>query len=113
MSTNVLARLAALKTMPMANLKEEWRAPSPANRPATTEKFLKSRLAYRVQELTYGGLETETLTRLRALTEQLDNADRRRAALEPQRPIAVTRLIREWQGVEHAVTVRDVKSPIT
>jgi hypothetical protein len=67
---------------------------------------LESRLAYRIQELAYGGLKPETVKRLEALGEQLDGGNiavRRRPADE--RPIAGTRLIREWHGVEHTVTV--------
>jgi hypothetical protein len=49
-----------------------------------------------------------TLERLRALGEQLDGgrAEVRRRRMNQDRPIAGTRLIREWQGIEHTVTVR-------
>jgi hypothetical protein len=107
MTDGVLARLAALKTMPMPALKEEWRAlfdrePPPYNRP-----FLESRLAYRIQELAYGGLKPETIQRLEALGEQFDggNIVTRRTRVD-SRPIAGTQLIREWDGIEHCVTVR-------
>jgi hypothetical protein len=56
--------------------------------------------------LAYGGLKPETVARLEALGEQLDGGNvvlrRIRAA---DKPIAGTRLVREYQGVEHAVTV--------
>jgi hypothetical protein len=65
-------------------------------------------LAYRIQELAYGGLKPETLKRLKALGEQLDGVDpKRRRQPANDRPVAGTRLIREYQGVEHCVTVRD------
>jgi hypothetical protein len=69
---------------------------------------MEHRLAYRIQELIYGGLKPETRARLRSIAEQLDaggRAKRRKAGSD--RPIAGTRLIREYQGVEHCVTVRD------
>ena len=103
----VLPRLAALQTATAAELKEQWRAlfgkePPPFNRP-----YLVSRLAYRIQELAYGGLKPETRARLEALGEQLDggNVVLRRIRAD-SRPLAGTRLIREWQGVRHVVTVR-------
>ncbi|MBA3516534.1 MAG: DUF2924 domain-containing protein, partial [Rhizobiales bacterium] len=69
-------------------------------------KYIESRLAYRIQELAYGGLKPETIERLEALGEQLDGANVVvRKARADDRPIAGTRLIREWQGVEHCVTV--------
>jgi Protein of unknown function (DUF2924) len=62
----------------------------------------------RIQELAYGGLKPETIERLEALGEQLDggNIVLRRTRAE-EKPISGTRLIREWRGVEHCVTVRD------
>ncbi|AMN39710.1 DUF2924 domain-containing protein [Rhodoplanes sp. Z2-YC6860] len=67
----------------------------------------ESRLAYRIQELAYGGLKPETIERLEALADELEGkAGRRRPTIET-RPIAGTRMIREWQGVEHCVTVQD------
>jgi len=46
---------------------------------------------------------------LRELAVDLDGGDavRRRQRIGKERPIAGTRLIREYQGVEHCVTVRD------
>ena len=108
MNDQLLARLAALKTTPTPKLKEQWRqlfetAPPPFNR-----RYLESRLAYRIQELTLGGLKPETVRRLEKLGEELDGgrADvRKRPASD--RPISGTRLIREYQGAAHCVTVRE------
>ena len=108
MTDVVLARIAALKTMPAPELKKQWRELFETEPPPYNRRFLESRLAYRIQELTYGGLKPETVKRLEALGEQLDGGRidiRKRKADE--RPIAGTRLIREFQGVEHCVTVRD------
>jgi len=45
---------------------------------------------------------------LEALAEDLDGGDpNRRRQPAKDRPIAGTRLVRGWQGVEHCVTVRD------
>ena len=102
---DVLGRLAALPGASMADLKDQWRALFGAEPPPYSRKFLESRLAYRIQELAYGGLKPETVQRLEALGEQIDgkNITLRRIRQE-QRPITGTRLLREWQGVEHVVT---------
>jgi len=43
---------------------------------------------------------------MEALGEQLDGGDRKKSRVRAdQMPIVGTRLIREWQGVEHVVTV--------
>jgi hypothetical protein len=109
MTNTVLARLAALKTTRTADLKQQWRELFGTEPPPYSRRFLESRLAYRIQELAYGGLKPETIERLEAIAEDLDGGvpDRRRRRAAQDRPIAGTRLIREWQGVEHCVTVRD------
>ena len=102
----VLARLAALQTMPIAELKAQWRTlfgtePPPFNRP-----YLQSRLSYRLQELAFGGLKPETVARLEALGEELERERTvGRRPRYPDRPIAGTRLIREYRRVQHTVTV--------
>ena len=103
---DVLGRLAALKTTPTADLKQQWRELFAAEPPPYNRRFLESRLAYRIQELAYGGLKPETIQRLEALGEQLDGGNPvLRRIRGDDRPIAGTRLIREYQGVEHCVTV--------
>ena len=106
MTDTVLAQLAALKTAPVAELKQKWRDLFDREPPPYNRRFLESRLAYRIQELAYGGLSEETVERLDALADELDGKASKRRTLLASRPIAGTRLIREWNGVEHCVTVR-------
>ena len=99
----VIGRLAEIRTMDIVALKAMWRELFAAEPPPYNRRFLESRLAYRVQELAYGGLKPETLKRLAALAEELE--PRLGARSSDHRPIAGTRLMREWQGVEHCATV--------
>ena len=107
MTDKVLARVVALRTTPIHELKKMWsdlfgKAPPPYNR-----RFLENRLAYRLQELAYGGLKTSTIKRLEQLGEQLDGGKVRvRSRRSDDRPIAGTRLIREWQGTSYEVAVQ-------
>jgi hypothetical protein len=106
-STSVLAQLAALKHAPALALKAKWRELFETEPPPYNRRFLESRLAYRIQELAYGGLKPATVERLKALGKQFDGGSksvRRRGGRDL--PIVGTRLIREYQGVEHCVTVR-------
>jgi hypothetical protein len=107
MSKSVLAQIGALKSMPAAGVKARWRELFDTEPPPYNRRFLESRLAYRIQELAYGGLKPETLERLAALAEEIDGKPARGARRGQERPITGTRLVREWKGVEHSVTVRD------
>ena len=108
MTDAVLAQLAALKHAPASALKIKWRALFDTEPPPYNRRFLESRLAYRIQELAHGGLKPATVEKLRVLAKQYDGKPgARRKIRSDNLPVVGTRLIREWQGVEHRVTVRD------
>ncbi len=103
---SVLAQVAALRSMPAPELRKQWQKLFDTPPPRYNRRFLESRLAYRIQELAYGGLKPAAVARLEALGEQLDGGRitvRRQRA--DNRPMAGTRLIREYQGIEHCATV--------
>src|SRR3569623_1448711 len=106
MSESVLAQLAALKSAPVADLKRKWRDLFEREPPPYNRRFLESRLAYRIQELAYGGLSEAALERLDAIANELEGKIPKSRVAAVGRPITGTRLIREWQGKEHCVTVR-------
>jgi len=106
MTDTIIARITALKSKPTPDLRLLWRDLFESEPPRQNRRFLESRIAYRIQELEYGGLKPATIKRLEALGEDLDGgkAEVRRKRAD-DRPIAGTRLIRDYQGVEHCVTV--------
>ena len=57
------ARLAALKTTATPDLKTLWRDLFDTEPPPFNRRYLESRLAYRIQELAYGGLKPQTVDR--------------------------------------------------
>jgi len=106
MNDSLVARVAALKTSPTPDLKQMWREIFQTEPPPFNRRFLETRLAYRIQELALGRLRRETIKRLEKLGEQLDGGkpDVRRRRTDG-RPLAGTRLIREWDGQRHEVVV--------
>lgn len=107
MNDTVLSQLAALKGASAPALKAKWRELFESEPPAYNRRFLESRLAYRIQELAYGGLSRQTLERLRAMARQYATQTASERKARPlDRPITGTKLIREYQGVEYCVTVR-------
>ena len=56
MNNSVLAQLAALPEKSTAELKQMWRELYDREPPPYNKPFLIKRLAYRIQELAYGGL---------------------------------------------------------
>jgi hypothetical protein len=102
----VLARLSALKNMSVKDLKAEWQSLYGEPAPNNSRIFLEIRLGYRIQELTYGGLDRETRRMLDLLADEVEGLARRKNQIaDPRNPVAGTKLVREWNGVEHTVTV--------
>ena len=107
MNNSVLAQVAALPSKSAAELKQMWRDLYDREPPAYNRQFLIKRLAYRVQELAYGGLSARAEVKLKSLAEEEEHRLKGKAPRRIARPIAGTRLVREWKGVEHHVTVLD------
>ena len=101
------ARLASLPHTPIKKLKEQWHdlfgdAPPPFSRAS-----LEHRLAYRIQELAYGGIDPNTRRILDGLADEAEGLVRhRRPSADPRNPVTGTTLVREWDGVAHHVTVQ-------
>lgn len=106
---SVVAQVADLERLSMGELRTKWEAlydtPPPGS---SNRKQLIARLAYRIQELVYGGLSRETKDRL----EKMGLADGPDGTVQPtprdpHLPVPGTRLIRDWQNRRIEVTVLD------
>lgn len=106
----ILRQLAELDSLPTEELKARWRALYGKEPPRFNRQFLVKRLAYRIQELAYGGMPDELRNRMDRLLEaegynELGVKVRERKPVD-DKPIPGTLLIREWKGERHEVTVR-------
>ena len=105
-NTQVLARLAALKEMTVVELKAQWQALIGTPAPNNSRSFLEQRIAYRIQELTWGGLAKPAAKLLDALADEVEGKKVRQSVIsDPRNPVIGTRLVREWDGAEHVITV--------
>jgi hypothetical protein len=103
----VLVQIARLPKLGYGELKALWREYFGVEPPAYRRGFLVRGLAHRLQELTYGGLKPSCQARLDAMiagTEKPNGQPGRRPRQEVHL-LEGTRLLREWQGVLHEVTV--------
>jgi hypothetical protein len=108
----VLKQIAALYEMDRQQLREHWWELTGKTAPNYNREYLIKRLAYRLQELAYGGLSESAKT---MMTAALREAGYDEQDVEPRRgqgkrtalPLVGTRLVREWNGERHEVTVTD------
>ena len=103
MPQSVVKQVADLDGLSYAQLKDRWRTLCGSEPPTVSRAYLVRRLAYRLQELAFGGLPQVARERLEAIADELEKpkAVKRRKDM----PVPGTRLIREWDGRRHEVTV--------
>ena len=102
----IVGQLAALPSASTGDLKLQWRSLFAKEPPTSNRRYLESRLAYRIQELAFGGLSDATMNRLHALAARLEQEPSAPKRRDAERLVEGTRLIREWKGIEYTVTVR-------
>ena len=103
---SVVAQLTALRRMSVVELKQRWETLFGTPAPNNSRSSLEVRLGNRIQELMLGGLSRDTRRVLDLLVKELEGKNSRKAIMtDPRKPIPGTRLLREWDGAEHSVTV--------
>ncbi len=110
---SVLKQIADLGNLSHGELCSLWRTLYGKEPTATNRPYLMKRLAYRIQEISYGGLSDKARKIMdevldsRGFDENGGNMDSRRA--EKKRkvgvPVVGTRLVREWNGRAYEVIV--------
>jgi len=112
MSTSIVKQIADLERMSISDLQHRWAQLIGTDPPRYNREFLVRRLAHRLQELTHGGLSQATRAKMDQLLEEAGYDEIAALAEEGRpaqgrgtRPVVGTRLIREWNGERHEVTV--------
>ena len=90
------AKLAALEDLSSSDLRAAWQRLTSEVAPRVSPKLLRHALAWELQARAHGGLPRKVQQAL----DQFAGAKTRTAAAGPG-----TRLVREWQGQVHFVTI--------
>jgi hypothetical protein len=99
-------KIATLADLTTQQLRTEWRRLYRNHPPRLSRDLLVRTIAYRLQELAYGGLSKATQRKLIALTNELQTNGGIAPDPGPRvRPGA--RLVREWRGRTHTVVVTE------
>jgi hypothetical protein len=111
--SSVARQIADLETLPAAKLGDRWRALFGTEPPAYQRRFLVKRLAYRLQELAYGGISEAARARMEEIAQEagldeeasLPGRGHRAHKRSRELPVAGTRLVRMWDDRRYEVTV--------
>ena len=97
---STLRQLAALNKMSPIELKEKWKDLYGTEPPGYSPQFMLKRLAYRIQELFYGGVSEHTAKQLKKVAK---------AATPEKAPGTIlpgTRFVRIWNNNRYEVIAR-------
>lgn len=117
MTTSLAKRLAELETLNTAALRVEWRRLFRSQPPSLSRDLLMRAIGHRYQEIAFGGLGKAAARRLRTLagaagaasadTATSSEGDGRKVPAARAVLMPGARLVREWHGRTHSVTVTD------
>jgi len=96
--------LQALPVLSVEELRKEWRRLYRSQPPRLSRDLLVRAIAYRIQELRFGGLSKPTSRKLAAIVQARRSGGEIAREGTP-RIKAGARLVREWNGRTHTVTV--------
>jgi Protein of unknown function (DUF2924) len=98
--------LDRIRTLKPAELRLEWKRLYHSSPPKISRDLLVLALGYRIQELEYGGLGKATRRKLQTIAKAL----RTNGRVGPMPSLSLKaggRLVREWHGRTHTVTVTE------
>jgi hypothetical protein len=100
---DISQKLAELPHLSRQQLLDLWQKLYRRPAPSLRRELLIPFLSYRIQELAFGGLKASTRAELRRIAKQAQKPN------SPVRPVTRikpgTRILREWRGQNHEVTV--------
>jgi hypothetical protein len=102
----LLRQVNEIQRMSLNELRKKWVdlfGTDPAN---LSKQYLTRRLAYRVQELTYGGLSKSTREKLARWAEDPKQAEKKTVREMTSLKLG-TRLLRDWHGERYEVIVQE------
>lgn len=102
---SVAAQIARLPELPMAEIRALWQRLYDREAPTHSRRFLEKRITYKLQEIEFRKVNPELLERNRRRIEALIEAGEKKKPERGVRLMPGTVLTREYQGVEHRITV--------
>jgi Protein of unknown function (DUF2924) len=98
--------LDRIRSLGLEDLRREWRGLYHSDAPRISRDLLVLALSYRFQEMEHGGLGKSTRRKLRTIAKALRTTGR----VGPTPSLSLkpgARLVREWHGRTHTVTVTE------
>jgi len=102
---SVVARIAGLPDLSIEEMRVLWRELFGSKNPTPNRQFMERRIAYRLQEIEFRKVDPNLLERNKRRIKALMETGKVRKLDRDIRLMPGTVLTREYQGIEHRVTV--------
>lgn len=102
---SVVARIAGLPDISIEEMRALWRELFGNDNPTPNRQFMERRIAYKLQEIEFRKVDPNLLERNKRRIKALVETGKARKLDRDIRLVPGTVLTREYQGVEHRVTV--------
>lgn len=103
----IVAQVAALNSMPFKDLSRKYEELVGRKPTSNSRKQVVARLAYRIQEIAYGGLSKATQKQMEQVYAKVEEKPAPIRKEQQKTPGDGTKLVREYLGENHEVTVLD------
>lgn len=102
---SVAARIAGLPDLSIEEMRALWRELFGSDNPTPNRQFMERRIAYKLQEIEFRKVDPSLLERNKRRIKALVETGKARKLDRDIRLMPGTVLTREYQGIEHRVTV--------
>ncbi|MCJ9707723.1 DUF2924 domain-containing protein [Bordetella hinzii] len=102
---SVVARIAGLPDLSIEEMRALWRELFGNDNPTPNRRFMERRIAYKLQEIEFRKVDPNLLERNKRRIKSLMETGKARKLDRDIRLVPGTVLTREYQGIEHRVTV--------
>jgi hypothetical protein len=104
-AATIAARLAKLPKLSWPELKAMWTKLYGGEPPISNRRFVERRLAYKIQEIEFRKVDPNLLARNERRIDALIATGNQKRDRRGAPPVPGTVLLREYNGIEHRVTV--------
>ncbi|TRV17818.1 MAG: DUF2924 domain-containing protein [Microcystis wesenbergii Mw_MB_S_20031200_S109D] len=102
---SVLAQIAGLPDLPMADIRSLWKSLFGSDTPTHNRQFLERRIAYRLQEIEFRKVDRALMDRNKRRIQQIIDSGQNKKRDRDIRLMAGTVFTREYQGKEYRIMV--------
>lgn len=102
---SVIKKVAKLQCMTLKELDVVWRSMFEHAPEITSRKYMIGKIAYKIQEQVYGGLDAETENKIKACAKKNGSKPKKPADKRKFCPMIGTKIVKEYRDKIHEVVV--------